>query len=99
MEDIAAQTGPEDSDSMRTAFDGAPVVMNPEWTGPRVLVYREPENVLLSMPRKKTARQLLASLGLYEETALVARGGELLTPDRRIWPDEKILVRTVVSRG
>lgn len=84
---------------MRIKFEGTPIIMNPEWTGPRVLVYREPENVLLSMPRMKTARQLLEKLGLFEETALVARGEELLTPDRHIWPEEQILVRTVGSRG
>ena len=80
-------------------FDGAPIVLAPDWAGPRVLIYRQPDNILLSMPRMKTAHQLLEKLGLYEETALVARGDELLTPDRRIWPNDKILVRVVASRG
>ena len=30
---------------------------------------------------------------------LVARNGQLLTPDRRIWPDDALLVRKVASSG
>ena len=59
----------------------------------------QPEERRLSLPRPKTARQLLEALGLAEETALVARQGELLTPERRIWPDDELLVRTVASSG
>lgn len=99
MENIATPTESDNSISMQLVFDGAPTMLAPEWPGPRVLIYRQPENILLSMPRMKTARQLLERLGLYEETALVARGDELLTPDRHIWPNDKILVRAVVSRG
>lgn len=73
--------------------------INPEHAGQRILVLLQPENRLYSMPRVKTARQLLQTLNLEEESALVARGNELLTPDRHIWPDEEILVRTVGSRG
>jgi sulfur carrier protein ThiS len=51
------------------------------------------------LPRPKTSRQLLAALNLREECALVARNGELLTPDRRIWPDDELLVRKVGSTG
>ena len=51
------------------------------------------------MPRPKTSRQLLAALGLAEETALVAREGQLLTPDRHIWPGDNLLVRKVASSG
>ena len=31
--------------------------------------------------------------------SVVARDGELLTPDRRIWPDDRLLVRKVASAG
>ena len=65
---------------------------------PTVSVLLQPEEKLLRLPRPKTARQLLAALDLAEETALVARNGQLLTPDRRIWDDE-LLVRTVTSSG
>lgn len=59
----------------------------------------EPEGETRNFPRPKTARQLLQALGLPEETALVARDGKLLTPDRQIWAGDKIMVRKVGSRG
>ncbi len=75
------------------------LVRVPEHTGARVTVVLQPEDSLLSLPRPKTARQLLDALDIAEECALVARGGELLTPDRRIWPDDALLVRKVASSG
>lgn len=76
-----------------------PLVRVPEHTGARVTVVVQPEDSLLSLPRPKTARQLLELLDIAEECALVARDGELLTPDRRIWPDDALLVRKVASSG
>lgn len=52
-----------------------------------------------TMLRPKTARQLLQALSLLEETALVIRQGELLTPDRHLWPGDAITVRLAGSRG
>ena len=66
---------------------------------PTVAVLVQPEETRLVLPRPKTARQLLAALGLREETALVARDGELLTPDRQIFPGDDLLVRKVASSG
>ena len=74
-------------------------VVKPEHTGARVTVLVQPEEKYLSLPRPKTSRQLLAALGLAEETALVAREGQLLTPDRHIWPNDTLLVRKVASSG
>ena len=74
-------------------------VVCPEHTGARVTVLLQPEEKRLSLPRPKTSRQLLAALGLAEETALVAREGQLLTPDRHIWPEDDLLVRKVASSG
>ena len=74
-------------------------MVKPEHTGARVTVLVQPEEKYLSLPRPKTSRQLLAALGLAEETALVARNGQLLTPDRPIWPDDDLLVRKVASSG
>ena len=74
-------------------------VVKPEHTGARVTVLVQPEERHLSLPRPKTSRQLLAALGLAEETALVAREGQLLTPDRHIWPGDTLLVRKVASSG
>lgn len=64
-----------------------------------IYVKLEPPGKIIAMPRLKTARQLLTALGLEEETALVARNGELLTPDRHIWPDDELLVRITSSHG
>ncbi len=64
-----------------------------------IFVLLQPEDKKLELPRQKTARQLLASLNMREETALVARNGELLTPDRRIYAGDEILVRKVTSSG
>lgn len=74
-------------------------VIRPEHTGARVTVLLQPEEKHLSLPRPKTSRQLLEALGLAEETALVVREGQLLTPDRRIWPEDALLVRKVASSG
>ena len=71
----------------------------PEYNGARVRVLLQPGEKQLSLPRPKTVRQLLEALQLQEECALVARRGELLTPDRRIWPEDEVLVRKVASSG
>ena len=74
-------------------------VIDPDRKGSRITVTLQPQDIRLCLHRPKTARQLLTALGLAEETALVARNGELLTPDRHIWPNEDILVRKVASSG
>lgn len=71
----------------------------PPFTPATVTVLVQPQEKTLVLPRPKTARQLLAALDLREETALVAREGELLTPDRRIYTGDTLLVRKVVSSG
>ncbi len=64
-----------------------------------ITVRLEPGNQIQKIPRTKTVRQLFSRLGIAEETALVVRDGELLTPDRAIRRDDEILVRKVASRG
>lgn len=64
-----------------------------------VRVTMEREGEVLEFPRLNTARQLLNKLGLAGDEALVIRGGELLTPDRKLDRGDEITVRTVVSRG
>lgn len=71
----------------------------PARKAPCVTVLLQPEEQSLTLPRPKTVRQLLAALGLAEETALVARNGQLLTPDRHVWPGDALLVRKVASSG
>ena len=85
--------------STEPGYEPAIRVIAPECQGARIRVRIEPEGILLSMPRVKTARQLLVALNLAEESALVARARDLLTPDRRIWPNDELLVRVVSSRG
>lgn len=58
-----------------------------------------PSKTSTTMPRPKTVLQLLHKLGLRAGMAIVSRNGELLTPDRRIMPNEDILVRKVISEG
>ena len=94
------QTAPAAPGQERQSPPAAPIqIVQPQYEGARVRVLLQPEEKHLSLPRPKTARQLLAALGLAEETALVARNGQLLTPDRRIWPDDALLVRKVASSG
>jgi len=64
-----------------------------------VTVTMERENEVLEFPRLNTVRQLLNKLALGVNDALIIRGDELLTPDRKIQMGDAITVRTVVSRG
>ena len=64
---------------------------------PNVTVLLQPEEQVLEIPRHKVknVKQLLKYLGIRECTALVARGRELLTPDRAVLPHDNLLVRKV----
>ena len=64
-----------------------------------VSVVLQPEDQEFVLPRPKNAQQLLKALGLRPCAALVARAGELLTPDRAIYPGDRLLVRKVTSSG
>jgi RecB family endonuclease NucS len=64
-----------------------------------VSVFLQPEDTELTLPRPKNAQQLLKALGLSSCAALVARECELLTPDRAIYPGDRLLVRKVTSSG
>ncbi|MBQ7584883.1 MAG: hypothetical protein IJU40_01365 [Desulfovibrionaceae bacterium] len=59
----------------------------------------QPEEEHLSIPLAKTVRQLLEALKLPEETALIIRDGQLLTPDRHLYQGNEVIVRKVGSRG
>ncbi len=73
--------------------------MNETGSKPQIRLTIEPGGKKSVMPRPKTVLRLLQELDLEEETAIVARAGKLLTPDRRIWPDDEILVRLAGSKG
>ncbi len=47
----------------------------------------------------KQVRQILKELGILENTVLVARGEELLTPDRIVQEGETIELIPVISGG
>jgi len=64
-----------------------------------VSVFLQPEGAELTLPRPKNAQQLLKALGIGSCAALVARDGELLTPDRAIYSGDRLLVRKVTSSG
>jgi sulfur carrier protein ThiS len=64
-----------------------------------VSVYLQPEEKEIILTRPKNAQQLLTALGLGSCAALVAREGELLTPDRAVYTGDRLLVRKVISSG
>lgn len=64
-----------------------------------ITIRREPENETVEFLSLNTVRQLLNRLGLREIDALVIRGDELLTPDRRLRSGDTVTVRSVRSRG
>lgn len=70
-----------------------------EYTPPTITVRIQPEEQMVTMPRVKTVLQLLKKLEIRPGTALVARNGELLTPDREVLPNDELLVRKVTSSG
>lgn len=64
-----------------------------------VIVRIEPQKKTIEFKSLNTALQLLNKLGLSGTDALVIRGNELLTPDRRIRHGDVITVRCVTSSG
>lgn len=70
--------------------------------GPSLVhVLLQPEEKELQIPRRqaKTVAQLLRLLGLRPSSALVVRDEQLLTPDLPLYPGQKVMVRSVMSRG
>ncbi len=59
----------------------------------------QPENTTLRMPYVRSVQQLLNKVGVRRGTVLVIRDGRLLTPDRKLFPGDEIIIRTVVSAG
>ncbi|BDV01209.1 hypothetical protein TDMWS_12940 [Thermodesulfomicrobium sp. WS] len=64
-----------------------------------ITVHLEPEGGTLTFPRITTVLQLLHKTGRKPGRALVIRGGELLTADRRLAAGDTIILRDVGSRG
>jgi sulfur carrier protein len=59
----------------------------------------QPSGKRLELPYVKSVLQLLNKVGARKGTVLVIRDGKLLTPDRKLFPGDEIIVRTVVSAG
>ncbi len=75
-------------------------IIRPDYGGPRIYVFLQPENKYYSLPRGQDRAPVITGIQSGRgESALVARGNELLTPDRHISPGEEILLRSVGSRG
>lgn len=75
--------------------------MEQDFVIPEVTVLLQPEETTHVFPRHKVKLviHLLKALGIRPCTAIVARGSELLTPDRATLPDDRLLVRKVTSSG
>ena len=64
-----------------------------------VTVVMQPGGETVTFPRLNTVTQLLGKLKLKPTEVLVIRGRELLTVDRRLGPEDQLIVRSVISRG
>jgi len=64
-----------------------------------ITIIFEPEGGQKTFSRINTALGLLHKLGIKPTDALLIRGDELLTPDRRLHPGDRITIRFVASRG
>ena len=72
-----------------------------DWVPSTLRVLLQPEEREMELPRAsaKNVARLLATLGLRQGTAIVARDGVLLTPDVPLYPGQTVLVRKVMSSG
>ena len=71
------------------------------WPAKVVHVTCQPEETQVDVPRVKAKNVgiLLHTLGLRQGTAIVACGDTLLTPDTPLYPNQRVLVRKVMSSG
>ncbi|WP_291321230.1 hypothetical protein [Desulfonatronospira sp.] len=59
----------------------------------------EPDNKMVHIERSGNVINLLKKLELRPNQAIVIRENELLTPDRMLDEEDKIVVRKIASRG
>lgn len=74
-------------------------IVRPEHCGARVTVLVQPEERRLSLPGPKQPASCWKLWAWPRKPPWWPVRGELLTPDRRIWPDDELLVRKVASSG
>ena len=58
-----------------------------------------PQNQTLTFPKSMVVRVLLKKLDLMPESVMVIRGGILMTEEERIFKDDEIEIRSVISGG
>ena len=83
-------------------LDTPPQVDQPKpWQAPPpgVSVLLQPGESQVLLAKVRTVRAVLTALELRPGMAIVARRGELLTPDRPVWPGDELLVRRMMSSG
>lgn len=68
---------------------------------PTLRVIMQPQEESFDVPRSKAKNvaRLLVHLGIRPYTALVVRDGIPITPDTRLYPNQEILIRKVMSSG
>ncbi|MDD3313560.1 hypothetical protein [Pseudodesulfovibrio sp.] len=64
-----------------------------------ITVNLEPDGKVLELHDIRSVVGLLNKLGMRHTMAIIARGGELLTPDRKLSHGDVVLVRKVTSAG
>jgi len=64
-----------------------------------ITVHVEPDGQTLTFDRLNTVLMLQKRLGLRVNDAIIIRGAELLTPDRKLADGDEIRIRKVTSTG
>jgi len=64
-----------------------------------ITVNLEPDGKVLELHDIRSVTGLLNKLGMRHTMAIIARDGELLTPDRKLSHGDVVLVRKVTSAG
>lgn len=64
-----------------------------------VTVTLEPDGEVIELANTKSVIAVLNRLKLRSTMAIVVRDGELLTPDRKLHMNDKLMVRKVTSAG
>lgn len=64
-----------------------------------VTVHLEPDGEVIELHGTRSVLAVLNRLKLRSTMAIVARDGELLTSDRKLRPNDMLMVRKVTSAG
>lgn len=64
-----------------------------------ITVHLEPDGEIITLYKTRSVIAVLNKLSLRSTMVIVARGDELLTPDRKLDDGDTLLVRKVTSAG